>query len=187
SLRQIALGGKPRDAAVRTLYQRIAKPMLRFFVYMGASTAAAKDILQEPFVKLVLRANGFDGDGSATAWIWQVARNCLMDHHRRNGRLAEHEVAMDVDGWKLIEEAAPAPPDDSASHSIDECVTKGLAAFSAQMPERAFALTLQMEGLGIAEIGERLGRTATAAKEYLSQCRKKLHPFVVQCAELLAE
>jgi DNA-directed RNA polymerase specialized sigma24 family protein len=53
------------------------------------------------------------------------------------------------------------------------------------MPERAYALTLQMEGASIAEISERLGRSLAAAKEYLSQCRKKVQPFVAHCTELL--
>ena len=44
---------------------------------------------------------------------------------------------------------------------------------------------LQMDGLSIEEIGLRIGRTMAATKEYLSQCKKKVQPFIAHCTELL--
>jgi RNA polymerase sigma factor (sigma-70 family) len=184
-LHLIAQGGRTRDAAVKTLFQGKAQHMLRFFVHLGVSADEAKDVLQETFVKIVLRANTYNGGGAATSWIWQVARNCLMDHLRKKSRIGEEEVAVDLDDWQLIEETTPAATDAIAPHSVDECVSRGLQAFALEMPERAYALTLQMEGASIAEISERLGRSLAAAKEYLSQCRKKVQPFVAHCTELL--
>jgi DNA-directed RNA polymerase specialized sigma24 family protein len=43
-----------------------------------------------------------------------------------------------------------------------------------------------MDGLAIEAIGQRIGRSVAATKEYLSQCRKKIQPFIAHCAELLA-
>jgi DNA-directed RNA polymerase specialized sigma24 family protein len=42
-----------------------------------------------------------------------------------------------------------------------------------------------MEGLSVADIGERIGRTVAATKEYLSQCKKKIQPFIAHCTEHL--
>jgi DNA-directed RNA polymerase specialized sigma24 family protein len=64
-------------------------------------------------------------------------------------------------------------------------VATGLGAFSNSEPERAYVLTLQMEGLSIQEIGQRIGRTVAATKEYLSQCKKKIQPFIAHCTEHL--
>jgi DNA-directed RNA polymerase specialized sigma24 family protein len=64
-------------------------------------------------------------------------------------------------------------------------VAAGLGAFSNSEPERAYVLTLQMEGLSIQEIGQRIGRTVAATKEYLSQCKKKIQPFIAHCTEHL--
>jgi hypothetical protein len=44
-----------------------------------------------------------------------------------------------------------------------------------------------MEGESIEEIGNRIGRTIAATKEYLSQCKKKLLPFISHCRELLPD
>ena len=71
--------------------------------------------------------------------------------------------------------------------SADECVAEGLLQFGEQLPDRAHALVLQMEGESIEEIGHRIGRTIAATKEYLSQCKKKLAPFISHCRELLLD
>ena len=42
-----------------------------------------------------------------------------------------------------------------------------------------------MDGFSIEEIGLQIGRTVAATKEFLSQCRKKLKPYVAHCQDLL--
>lgn len=184
----IRSGGKPMDAGVKALYEIAAQPMLRFFVYKGASRDEANDVLQETFIKIVRSASSFAGDGTAKAWIWQIARNCLIDHQRKQGSLANHETAVNDEHWETLEQTT-ADPNAAAClspDSVDECVSAGLETFNRREPDRALALMLQMDGLSIEEIGARIGRTIGATKEYLSQCKKKIQPFIAHCTELLA-
>ena len=176
------------DAGVKALYQSAAQPMLRFFVFKGVSGDDAKDVLQETFVKIVRNVASYTGDGAAKAWIWQIARNSLTDHQRKQGGLANHETAVNDEQWKTLEETAadPTAPTCGATGSVDECVSTGLDNFNRVEPERAMVLMLQMDGLSIDEIGLRIGRTMAATKEYLSQCRKKIQPFIAHCTDLLA-
>lgn len=184
----IRAGGNAMDAGVKALYQSAAQPMLRFFVFKGVSGDDAKDILQETFVKIVRSASSFSGDGAAKAWIWQIARNCLTDHQRKQGSLANHVTAVNDEQWLSLEEttADPAAPSCGTFGSVDECVSLGLDKFNRVEPERAMVLMLQMDGLSIDEIGLRIGRTMAATKEYLSQCKKKIQPFIAHCTDLLA-
>jgi len=158
--------------------------MVLFFVYRGVSGDEAKDILQDTFIKIVRGANGFTGEGTAKAWLWQIARNCLTDHMRKKASLGEHESVFDDEKWHRLEETVAAPTPRTRGTSVDECVSAGLAAFGDQMPERAYVLTLQMEGMSVEDIGRQIGRTVAATKEYLSQCRKKIQPFIAHCTEL---
>jgi len=187
-IKLIRAGGQSMDAGVKALYLTMAQPMLRFFVHQGASGDEAKDILQETIVKIVRSADSFSGKGAPRAWIWQIARNCLTDHFRKQASQAVREIAMNDEQWARLEETTPA--ETSTSHesktSVDECVSAGLELFRLREPERAYVLALQMDGLGIDEIGQRIGRTMAATKEYLSQCRKKIQPFIAHCTELLA-
>jgi len=187
-IKLIRTGGKAMDAGVKALYDTAAQPMLRFFVYKGTSGDEAKDILQETFIKIIRSAVNFSGQGEAKAWIWQIARNCLIDHQRKQGSLANHETAVNDEQWESLEQTTPDPNAAScAAHgSVDECVSAGLVKFNRVEPERALVLMLQMDGLSIEEIGHRIGRTMAATKEYLSQCKKKIQPFIAHCTELLA-
>ena len=187
-IKLIRTGGKAMDVGVKALYQTAAQPMLRFFVYKGASGDDAKDVLQDTFIKIVRNVASFSGDGAAKAWIWQVARNCLIDHQRKQGSLANHETAVNDDHWQSLEETIPAPNAATcgSAGSVDECVSIGLDKFNRSEPERAMVLMLQMDGFSIDEIGLRIGRTMAATKEYLSQCKKKIQPFIAHCTDLLA-
>ena len=184
-LKLICSGGRAAEAGVKALYQETAPAMLRFFVCRGVSADEAKDILQESFVKIVRGAPSYSGQGEAKAWIWQVARKCLTDHLRKQMRLATHETIFNDEAWSRLEEITADPAPSSTRSSVDECVAAGIDAFGKRMPDRAYALTLQMEGTSIEDIARRIGRTVGATKEYLSQCRKKLLPFVAHCMELL--
>lgn len=173
------------DAGVRALYERVAPAMLRFFVSQGVSADTANDVLQDTFIKIVRGAAGFAGNGKASAWVWQVARNCLTDHLRKQQTIGQHESLFDDDAWRIVEATTGQVLPSTSAESVEDCVSAGLRIFSGQMPDRAYALTLQMEGKSVDEIGQQLGRTVGATKEYLSQCRKKIQPFIAHCTDLI--
>jgi RNA polymerase sigma-70 factor (ECF subfamily) len=186
-IKMIRTGGDAMNVGVKALYGETAQPFLRFFVYKGASPEEAKDVLQETMVKIVRSVESFDGDGSARSWMWQIARNCLIDHQRKTGTLTTHETTVSDEHWQHLEEVT-ADPNAVACRdngSVDECVTAGLDTFSKREPDRALVLLLQMDGHSIEEIGLRIGRTIAATKEYLSQCKKKIQPYIAHCIELL--
>jgi RNA polymerase sigma factor (sigma-70 family) len=183
----IRTGGAARDAGVKALYQTSGQAMLRFFSYRGVSSDDAQDVLQDTLVKIVRSAEGFSATGTAKAWIWQIARNCLIDYQRKQWSLGEHETAVNDEQWQRLEEttAEPAPMEATTPGAVDKCVSEGLSHFTQKEPERAYALMQQMEGMSIADIGARIGRTVSATKEYLSQCRKKIQPFIAHCTQHL--
>lgn len=232
----ICAGGKAMDAGVKVLYQTMAQPMLQFFVYRGASSDEAKDVLQETLIKIVRSAGDYGGSGTPKSWMWQIARNCLIDCQRRrvNQQPTQHErhqaenaenvaaeirtktistirggikvteypyagddyrperrtlvTAVGEEEWIQIAETTPAEDPDSSINAryVEDCVANGLSTFGDKEPERAYVLMLQMDGSSIEEIGHQIGRTVAATKEYLSQCKKKIQPFIAHCTELLA-
>jgi RNA polymerase sigma factor (sigma-70 family) len=111
------------DAGVKALYDTTAQPMLRFFVYRGTSGDEAKDILQETFIKIIRSAGSYSGQGEAKSWIWQIARNCLIDHQRKQGSLANHETAVNEEQWESLAQTTPDP-------NATSCVVPGSGAHS---------------------------------------------------------
>ena len=183
----ICMGSKPADVGCTVLYRLMAKRMLRFFVLNGASGQEAEDLLQETFIKVFEKATTYSGNGSAKSWIWQIARNILTDQFRNRGRIAAHQVIFDDDdSWSQLLEATPGPdPVNDDEESMRDCVQRGISAYGMQMPDRAYVITLYMEGSAIAEIADEIGRSIKATKQYLFQCRKKLKPFIEDCRQYM--
>jgi RNA polymerase sigma-70 factor (ECF subfamily) len=204
----IRAGGKTQNAGVGHLYTAYASVLMRFFVQRGASGDEAQDVLQDTVIKIVGGIDSWSGEGPARAWIWQIARNCLTDHFRKDVRTRGVEIAVNDESWQRLVETVPSsdgtvraaqyikrqgrlvetvPSSDGTAkpQSADECLASGMQTFLTQEPERALALELQMDGSSIAEIALRIGRTDSATKEFLSQCRKKLEPYVAHCQDFL--
>jgi RNA polymerase sigma factor (sigma-70 family) len=159
--------------------------MLRFFIHHGVSPTDAEDVLQDTFIKITRGADSYTGQGNAKSWFWQVARNCMTDFLRKKGAYAEKYVPFDDEHSDLSGSVAQPDGPGTFQTTVDECVSSGIDAFAKDYADRAYALTLQMDGASIEHIASVIGRTAAATKQYLSQCRKKLEPYVAQCTELL--
>lgn len=186
-IRLIRLGGAPSKEGLKALYQTYATAIQRFCVAQGADRADAEDIWQQIVIKIVKSADSFHGDGKASAWIWQIARNTLLDHLASSNKKETREQTVSEEAWSQI--SATATDDDAAdrrrSLAVDDCVSQGVGAFAKAEPERAYALMLQMDGHSVEAIGERLGRSANATKQYLYEVRKKIAPYLNHCFDLL--
>ena len=188
----IQSGGRQQEKALQALYRKAAE-FRRHFRSKGVSHQGAEDLVQETIVKIFRSASSYSGGNgfgrsSANAWLWTIAKNTMKDHLKTQ---KTDEVSLDDEGLSdtsrlaLEVELANKNPFGSVSQTAQECVSKGLEDFAAEHPDRARALEMQLDGEDIASIGNRIGRSVAAAKEYLSQCRKKLAPFIEHCTALL--
>ena len=188
----IKSGGRQQELALQALYRKTAE-FRRHFIYKGVSVQGADDLIQETIVKIFRRASSYSGSGgfgdsSANAWMWTIAKNVMNDHLR--GKKADEvsiddEELGDASRSALEVELANKNPYGMTGQTAQDCVSRGLEEFAAAHPDRHRALEMQLDGEDIASIGRRIGRTVAAAKEFLSQCKKKLAPFIEHCTELL--
>lgn len=178
--------GAGQAAALRRLYQQKGREFGRFFVSKGLSRGDADDVLQETMLKILKQAGSFRGLGSPNAWLWQIARNTLIDYQRQ--RMRSSEDTLNDDQWHMAEANAVMHTLDplQSPKAADDCVTKGLSKFAQQEPERAYALELVIEGVDGKEIADRLGRSEMATRQYLTQSRKHIAPFIKDCLQYLA-
>jgi RNA polymerase sigma-70 factor (ECF subfamily) len=129
----------------------------------------------------VRHCGDFRGEARIDAWLWSIARNCLMDHFRR----ARPEVVLDDDELIAAAGAAPEPQRDTGG-GLDECVRKAYATFALANADRAEVLArVAFDDWRIEDVAAMLKRSNGATREYLSQCRKKLKTFLEQCREYL--
>ena len=173
---------KRRRAAVESLYSLLAGRLRRFFARHGGSAAESEDWCQETFVRILRSVETYRGGvGEFMPWVWTIARNVARDAHRRSGG----RTHVDIDDL----EAADVPADEGADtqarveqESVADCVRRAFAAFAKDHPTRAECLSwLATDRMDIAAVAGVLGRSAAATREYLSQCRKKLRPYLEPC------
>lgn len=184
--------GRQQEIALQALYRKSAE-FRRYFKFKGLPHQTAEDLVQELIIKIFRSASSYSGSNgfgkdSANSWMWTIARNTMNDHLRVK---KSDEISLDDEGLsdasmsELEVELANKNPLASVSQTAQECVAIGIENFAAEHPDRARALEMQLDGEDIASIGKQIGRTVAAAKEYLSQCKKKLAPFIKHCTELL--
>lgn len=80
---------KGSKKAAEHLYRELVKKVFGFCVTRVGNRAAAEDITQEIFLKLVSRIELFDPKkGDFIVWFWQMARNTVIDHYRRQKEMS---------------------------------------------------------------------------------------------------
>jgi DNA-directed RNA polymerase specialized sigma24 family protein len=84
-----------------------------------------------------------------------------------------------------VSEESVALEDVYTQDTVRDCVRAGVRRFKAEEKEQRYiALLLRVHGWSMEEIGAVLGRTASATKVFLFECRKKIAPYIVHCWEL---
>ena len=169
-----------RRRAVDELYKRFGG-RLKHYLARGVLPVIAEDLLHEVFIRVLRRSDTFEpGAQRFEPWLWRIAHNVRIDHLRKQGFDTEPMEDEPPDLYNNPELLA----DEDA---LRRCVARGYQHFRSKFPEQAVALSwLVTDHLSIREVAAILDRTEGATREYLSQCRRKLEPFLEVCREFLA-
>ena len=131
------------------------------FLVASAGAGAADDCFQETFIAALRAYPRLRPDSNLRAWLFTIARNKAMDHHRarRRAPLPVAEVPE-----------RPAPPD--APESLDGDLW---AAVGALPEKQRAAVTLRfVSDLSHREIGAVLGCSDAAARRSVHEGLKRL-------------
>lgn len=183
SIAKIVAGESSRAQGIEELYSKYRTPLMNFFKRSGLDAMLAEDLLQDVFIRITRAASEFRGEAKPSTWIWSIAMNRLHDHYRG----ARPEVLLDDDGWTVLENSVEQPERPN-EHRLEDCVRQAFVRFARTAGLRAEVLRrVTIDGLSIESAALLLGRTASATKEFLSQTRKKLRPYLEECRELIAD
>lgn len=121
-----------------------------FLLKTTADSALTEDLTQDTFLKMIRSIEKYDPGGSASfgTWLVTIAKNCYIDHLRRNRIYLE-----DIDELPLAD-------DRDVSETVNQKLQyeELLRAMEALPPEQGIAIRLKYEEeLTLAEIAERFG------------------------------
>ena len=142
-----------------SLYERTVTDVYSYLASRVGDWAAAEDLTQDVFVAGARHVA--DGDVVDLAWLIGVARHKLVDHWRAQAR---HErnlaLAQSSEQTRRVEE----------SESIDPGVAAVVLA-SLNPTYRAALVLRHVDGLGVVEVADHLGRSVEATEQVLSRAR----------------
>jgi len=140
------------------LFERHASAVRRYFRRQLRGASTADDLAQEVFVRVVRSAETYDDREREQAWVFRIARNVLVDHHRRSDRRPEASSAVD--------QATSAP------QAVALDLHRALAALAAD--DRDAFLLGEVGGLTYAEIATATGSTVAAVRSRIYRARLAL-------------
>ncbi len=183
----ICLGGANAERGAQGLFNMYAARIKSYFRRRGVKHDDAADLLQETFIRVIRGAKGFRGTSKVSTWLWAIADNTMIDWLRKEGRQPKLSLSLqeeNVDG--LASPMATADPEHE-SRALRDCIMQAIELFERTYPALSGAVELGIvEQWSIRDLAAFLGRSEGATKEFISQCRKKLRPFLVPCMALLA-
>jgi RNA polymerase sigma-70 factor (ECF subfamily) len=151
-------------ALFETYQDKVYSIALRY----SGDRAAALDIAQEIFLKLLSNIHEFRGDAGFETWLYRVVVNCCLDHRRRTRRIGVFLEGL-LSGFSA--------PRESALHNImraemEEQVQRGVASLSS---EQRIAVALRYtEGLSYDRIAEILECSPGTVASRLNRAHKIL-------------
>jgi RNA polymerase sigma-70 factor (ECF subfamily) len=175
-------GARQREAAVTQIYRRYGTAIERYFRRNRATDAQAEDLVQEVFIKMIRAIESYHGDGPFEAWLWSIARNTLISSMRQLDAVISLDELDDASAEALMNGSAGQ----AADPATQDCIRRAFDAFAQRYREHAEALTrVVVDGWGYEELATFRGSSAGAAREFLSQCRKRLSQFTQPCLDLI--
>ena len=156
------------DELIRLYYDYVSGFLLKNTV----DETLSEDLTQETFLKMIRSIEKYDPGGSASfgTWLITIAKNCYIDHLRRNRIHLE-----DIDSLPVEDERNVA---DEVERKLQ--YEQIMEAMETLPPEQALALKLKyVEDMTLAQIAERFGVQQKTIKSRIHdgtvKLRKKLN------------
>lgn len=153
------------DAAFGAWYDDCAPRVYRFVAARcGGDHALAEELTQQAMVQAVRARASYDGRASVTTWICSIARNLVIDHHRRLDREERGRLRLTVREIDPIDQHARVADRDELESALRRLPAIG-----------RLALVLRyIDDYSVAEIARLIGRTESATHALLTRSREQL-------------
>ena len=147
-------------ADAETLFAEYHDRLFRYLSRAARHSEAARDLTQEVFLRVTRTAAPARSDETTAAWIFRIARNVVLDHHRQERRQPEPAA--------LSNAVAAAAASQETSVAINEAL--------ATLPDidRDLFLMREVGGLGYREIAGACDLTEDAIRSRIHRARLQL-------------
>lgn len=174
-----AVAAEGDRAAFARLFHHFAPRVKGFMRRSGMDEALAEELAQETLLRLWRKAEKFDPRaGSASAWIFTIARNLRIDAMRR-ARGSASAGASNIDDEYLLDHA-PLPDENAQVQQTGERVRRAMAQLPPDQRqvielsyyhEEAHGRIAEMLGIPLGTVKSRLRLAAARLRSQLEDMR----------------
>ncbi len=152
-----------------SVWEEFNTGLKRFILKHIQDEASAEDILQDVFLKIHTHINSLGESDKLQAWIYQIARNAIIDYYRAQKYKSDlREVAY-----------VPEDPFDDVVGDLLPYVKK--LVDSLPFDYRQALILTEYEGLTQKQLAERLGISISGAKSRVQRAREKVRLMLLNC------
>lgn len=160
------------DQSIEVIWKNLRGELRGFLVGQVGEPATADDLLQDVFLKLHRHAGNLKEKTSPRAWLYQVARNAVIDHWRQR---------RDTTQFPCNLAHTEAPTEELMQAKLAPCLRPMIESLPAVYGD-ALRLT-ELDELPQAEAARQLGISLTALKSRVRRGRAQLKEMLLQCCE----
>jgi RNA polymerase sigma-70 factor, ECF subfamily len=137
--------------AYRMLFETYKHRVYSIAFHYTGNEAAAKDVTQQVFLKLITSLGQFRSDAAFSTWLFRLVANACVDEHRRTRRL----VPLDPEAAPVGREPSGSADDVLIARETAESVRRAVGELRPKL--RIAILLRYFEGLSYDEMAEVLG------------------------------
>jgi RNA polymerase sigma-70 factor (ECF subfamily) len=157
------------------LFERHHGPLFGYLTKLTGNRAAAEDIVQNVFQRMLKYRHTYRDQGSFTAWMYHLARRCASDHFRKASA-----GAVPVDPSDLESHADEARSADESALSRDDHALLHRALGRLDRDDREVLLLSRLQELSFAEVATILECSVGAARVRAHRALRTLRDHYLQ-------
>ena len=161
--------------ALGELFERHHGPLFGFLVKVTNHRAAAEDIVQTVFQRMLKYRHTYRDDGQFTAWMYHLARRCSSDYFRKSNSAPHSTDPVDLQEHA---DEQPHAADRATAHDDHELLHAALARLHRD--DREVLLLARFQELSFAEISGILECSVGAAKVRAHRALRELRDVYFQ-------
>jgi len=139
---------------------------------------AAEDLTQQVLLRLLQHNHG--QIANPTAWLYQVARNVIIDHYRT--RHSRHRLALDEQAQPELADDPFADDPQEAQRDLARCLRSLIDRLAE--PYRSALIAVDLDGKTQTDAAQTAGLSISGMKSRVQRGRRQLHRLLTDCCHV---
>lgn len=161
--------------AITIIYDELAKKFMGHLYKRGITQSDAEDIIQEVFLKIADKSKQIANAEQVFPYIWRMFFN-VYNEFFRNKQSRGQEESLDNE---ILEQTLGTY--ENTDFLLKECMGKAMSSLRKKSYDEALVIELStINGWSLKDVAVFVDKNYGAAREYVSQARKKLQDLILK-------